>query len=401
MSDITIRQLLEAGCHFGHQTRYWCPRMEPYIFGERNKLHIIDLEQTKPMLTEALNFLGSVAAQGGKILFVGTKRQASKLIEQEANRCNSPYVNFRWLGGMLTNYKTIRKSVNRLKEMDEMVESDSINKLVKKEILQFNRERAKLEKSLSGIKEMNGLPDVLFVIDREYDYIAVNEANKLGIPVVSVVDSNCSPVGIDYVIPGNDDAIRSIRLYLGAAADAINDSRLEALTAQAAGLSASDEEEPAEDVIPNLAEKKVNAKAEPTVETAEEKTVKTVTKKKVNAKAEPTIEAADEKPAKTVTKKKVTIAKKKVVKKEVEVAIKKVSKKKVETAKSEKEVADKLTEINGIGPVIEEKLEALGITTFKQIAELSPERIVEIDEQLSFKGRIDREEWVAQAKKLA
>jgi len=377
MSDITIRQLLEAGCHFGHQTRYWCPRMEPYIFGERNKLHIIDLEQTLPMLDDALNYLGSVAAEGGKVLFVGTKRQASKLIELEAKRCNSPYVNFRWLGGMLTNYKTIRKSVNRLKEMDAMVESGEINKLVKKEALQFNRERAKLEKSLSGIKEMNGLPDALFVIDREYDYIAVNEANKLGIPVVSVVDSNCSPVGIDYVIPGNDDAIRSIRLYLSAAADTINDSRLAALTSQAEELHV------AEALAEEVAAEEVAAKLEAAIASASDTPV-----------AEAVVEAA---PAveETVETVKAAPAEKKVVKKKV--AKKKVVVKKEATA----EAGDKLTEINGIGPVIEGKLQGLGISSFAQIADLTPERIVEIDGQLNFKGRIDREEWVAQAKKLA
>ncbi len=362
MSDITIRQLLEAGCHFGHQTRYWCPRMEPYIFGERNKLHIIDLEQTKPMLEEALNYLGSVAAQGGKVLFVGTKRQASKLIEQEAKRCNSPYVNFRWLGGMLTNYKTIRKSVNRLKEMDSMVETGEINKLVKKEALQFNRERAKLEKSLAGIKEMNGLPDVLFVIDREYDYIAVNEANKLGIPVVSVVDSNCSPAGIDYVIPGNDDAIRAIRLYLSAAADTINDSRLAALTAEAGKLHVAKEEAVEEAPAEEAPAEEAPA---PAVEEA--------------AAEAPAVEVADEVPAETPA-----------------AAPKKVAKKKVVVKKADE--GDTLTEINGIGPVIEGKLKAMGITTFAQIAELTAERIAEIDEQLNFKGRIDREEWVAQAK---
>jgi len=359
MSDITIRQLLEAGCHFGHQTRYWCPRMEPYIFGERNKLHIIDLQQTLPMFKDALNYLGSVAAEGGKVLFVGTKRQASKLIEQEAKRCNSPYVNFRWLGGMLTNYKTIRKSVNRLKEMDEMVENGGINKLVKKEALQFNRERAKLEKSLSGIKNMNGLPDVLFVIDREYDYIAVNEANKLGIPVVSIVDSNCSPVGIDYVIPGNDDAIRSIRLYLGAAADTINDSRLAALTSQAAELSAAEEE------------------VEPAIEAQIEQAVAQIEEAPVVEAPAPAAEAE--------------VVKKKVVKKKV------VVKKEAAASEGDANEGDALTEINGIGPVIEGKLKVLGITTFKQIAEFTAERITEIDEQLNFKGRIDREQWVSQA----
>jgi small subunit ribosomal protein S2 len=376
MSDITIRQLLEAGCHFGHQTRYWCPRMEPYIFGERNKLHIIDLQQTLPMLEDALNYLGSVAAEGGKVLFVGTKRQASKLIEQEAKRCNSPYVNFRWLGGMLTNYKTIRKSVNRLKEMDGMAESGEINKLVKKEALQFNRERAKLEKSLSGIKEMNGLPDVLFVIDREYDYIAVNEANKLGIPVVSIVDSNCSPVGIDYVIPGNDDAIRSIRLYLSAAADTINDSRLAALTSQAAELHVSAkpvEEFATQEVVVNDEESISETKEAPVAEAAADEVV-----------AEP---------AAVVPEVKQTPAVKKVVKKKV------VKKKVVVKKEAVADEGDKLTDINGIGPVIEGKLQSLGITSFAQIAELTAERIAEIDEQLKFKGRIDREEWVAQAKK--
>ncbi len=367
MSDITIRNLLEAGCHFGHQTRYWCPRMEPYIFGERNKLHIIDLQQTKPMLEDALNYLGSVAAGGGKILFVGTKRQASQVIEAEAQRCSMPYVNFRWLGGMLTNFKTIKKSVKRMKDMDAMIESGEINKLRKKEALQFTREKAKLERSMAGIKEMSNLPDALFVIDREYDYIAVNEANKLGIPVVSIVDSNCSPRGIDYVIPGNDDAIRAIRLYLTAAADMINDSRLASLNSQAGGGAV--EPEPAKAPAKEAAApKKVAKKAEPKV-----------------VEAEPAEEKPVEEPVKKVAKKKV--AKKKVAKKEEPAA--------------EPKGDDKLTEINGIGPVIEGKLHDLGITTFAQIAAFTAEQIAEIDEKLSFKGRIDREEWVAQAKKLA
>jgi small subunit ribosomal protein S2 len=323
------------------------------------------------MLEDALNYLGSVAAEGGKVLFVGTKRQASKLIEQEAKRCNSPYVNFRWLGGMLTNYKTIRKSVNRLKEMDGMAESEEINKLVKKEALQFNRERAKLEKSLSGIKEMNGLPDVLFVIDREYDYIAVNEANKLGIPVVSIVDSNCSPVGIDYVIPGNDDAIRSIRLYLSAAADTINDSRLAALTSQAAELHVSAVS------VEDFAAQKVAVNAEEAI---------------AETKEAPVAEAVAE-PASVVPEAEQTPAVKKVVKKKV------VKKKVVVKKEAVADEGDKLTDINGIGPAIEGKLQSLGITSFTQIAELTAERIAEIDEQLKFKGRIDREEWVAQAKK--
>jgi small subunit ribosomal protein S2 len=365
MSDITIRKLLEAGCHFGHQTRYWCPRMEPYIFGERNKLHIIDLEQTKPMLDDALNYLGGVAAGGGKILFVGTKRQASNLIETEAQRCSMPYVNFRWLGGMLTNFKTIKNSVKRLKEMEGMIDSGEINKLRKKEALQFTREKAKLDRSLSGIKDMGSLPDALFVIDREYDYIAVNEANKLGIPVVSIVDTNCSPRGIDYVIPGNDDAIKAIRLYLAAAADMINDARLASLTSQATGLAA-EKEAPAAVVEEAAPVAEAVVEAAPVVEVSEpaeaapapKKVVKKVAKK-VAAKVEPEVEA----PA--------------------------------------SDAADKLTDINGIGPVIEGKLQAMGISTFAQIAAFTPEKIAEIDGELNFKGRIDREEWVTQAAKLA
>ncbi len=394
MSDITIRKLLEAGCHFGHQTRYWCPRMEPYIFGERNKLHIIDLEQTKPMLDDALNYLGSIAAGGGKILFVGTKRQASKLIETEAQRCSMPYVNFRWLGGMLTNFKTIKNSVKRLKEMDSMIESGEINKLRKKEALQFTREQAKLERSLSGIKEMNTLPDALFVIDREYDYIAVNEANKLGIPVVSIVDSNCSPRGIDYVVPGNDDAIRAIRLYLTAAADTINDSRLASLTSQASALTKDDAEEESGAEVEATAKVKTVKKVAKIKAVAEVIAVEEapVAKEEVadqEAQAAPAKEEASEEANKKVAKKKV--------------AKKKVAKKKVAIAKKENAPAstDNLTEINDIGPVIEGKLQAMGITTFAQIAALKAKEIEEIDTQLSFKGRIEREEWVSQAKKLA
>ena len=225
MADIDMRQLLKAGVHFGHQTRFWCPGMKPYIFGARNKIHIINLELTLPMLRDAVNYLGSVAAGGGKVLFVGTKRAAQKLVREEAERCGSPYVNHRWLGGMLTNYKTVRNSIARLKEIEERFDSGEIAKVTKKEALSLERERVKLERSLGGIKEMNGLPQALFVIDVEQEYIAVAEANKLGIPVVAVVDTNCSPKGIDYIIPGNDDSSRAIALYLRAVADGIIEAR--------------------------------------------------------------------------------------------------------------------------------------------------------------------------------
>lgn len=226
MTDINMRQLLKAGVHFGHQTRYWSPSMAPYLFGDRNKIHIINLEKTLPMLREAVNYLGTVVAQGGKILFVGTKHQAGKLVRELAISCDSPYVDHRWLGGMLTNYKTVKNSIARLKELEERIESGSTARLSKKEALLLDRECQKLDKTLSGIKNMDGLPDVLFVIDVEHEYIAVAEANKLGIPVVAVVDSNCSPTGVDYVIPGNDDSSRAIQLYLSAAADAITESRI-------------------------------------------------------------------------------------------------------------------------------------------------------------------------------
>ncbi len=235
MSNVTMRQMLEAGVHFGHLTRYWSPKMAPYIYGERNKIHIINLETTLPLYLEAINFIGKLAASGGNVLFVGTKRQASDIVRDEAQRCGCPYVNHRWLGGMLTNFKTVRNSIQRLKELDGMFEEGNALKLVKKEMLGLERERAKLERSLSGIKDMGGLPDALFVIDVGHEYIAIAEAKKLKIPVVAVVDTNCKPDGVDYVIPGNDDAIRAIRLYAGGAADAIIEGRQAAALRMPAG----------------------------------------------------------------------------------------------------------------------------------------------------------------------
>lgn len=221
MTDITMRQMLEAGVHFGHQTRFWNPKMAPYIFGERSKIHIINLEQTLPLYNDAMNFISSLAAKGGTILFVGTKRAARDAIGEQARRCGMPYVNQRWLGGMLTNYKTVRQSIRRLKELEAMSEDGSLDRLSKKEALMRRRELAKLESSLGGIKDMKGIPDAMFVIDVGHEKIAISEAKKLGIPVVGVVDTNNSAVGIDYVIPGNDDAIRAITLYAEGAADAV------------------------------------------------------------------------------------------------------------------------------------------------------------------------------------
>lgn len=225
MASVTMREMLQAGVHFGHQTRFWNPKMQPYIFGERNKIHIINLERSLPLYQDALNFLGRMAGSRGNVLFVGTKRNAQEAVSEMAKSCGMPYVDRRWLGGMLTNFKTVKQSIKRLKDLELRLEDGSLERVSKKERLSLERELAKLERGLGGIKDMESLPDVMFVIDVGHEKIAVNEAVKLGIPVVGVVDSNNSPAGVDYVIPGNDDAMRAIQLYLRGAADAVNEGR--------------------------------------------------------------------------------------------------------------------------------------------------------------------------------
>jgi small subunit ribosomal protein S2 len=220
-----MRQMLEAGVHFGHQARFWNPKMAPYIFGERSKIHIINLEKTLPLYNDAMNFIGKLVANKGTVLFVGTKRSARETIRAEAERCKMPYVDHRWLGGMLTNFKTVRQSIRRLKELEAMEEDGTFEKINKKEALMLTREKQKLNRSLGGIKDMNRLPDVMYVVDVGHEKIAVSEARKLGIPVVGVVDSNNSPDNIDYVIPGNDDSIRAVQLYVRGAADAVSEGR--------------------------------------------------------------------------------------------------------------------------------------------------------------------------------
>jgi small subunit ribosomal protein S2 len=227
--SVTMREMLEAGVHFGHQTRYWNPRMAPYIFGHRNKIHIVNLETTMALYQEALKFVRQLSTNKGSVLFVGTKRQARDIVKEEAQRCGSPYVDYRWLGGMLTNYKTVKQSIKRLKEMEAMMQDGSMDKLPKKETLHYQREIAKLDRSLGGIKDMSGLPDAIFVIDVGYQKGAVAEAKKLGIPVIAVVDTNHSPEGIAYVIPGNDDSSRAIRLYARGMADAVLEGRQDSL----------------------------------------------------------------------------------------------------------------------------------------------------------------------------
>ena len=227
--EVTIRQMLEAGVHFGHQTRFWNPRMAPFIYGHRNKIHIINLEKTLVQFEEATKYVKQLAANRGTVMFVGTKRQSREIIAEEAARCGMPYVDERWLGGMLTNFKTVKGSIKRLKDMDAAAEDGALERMTKKEGLLFEREREKLNRSLGGIKDLVGLPDALFIIDVGYHKIAVTEARKLGVPIVAVVDTNHSPLGIDYVIPGNDDSGRAVRLYARAMADSILAGRSAAL----------------------------------------------------------------------------------------------------------------------------------------------------------------------------
>jgi len=237
----TMRQMLEAGVHFGHQTRFWNPKMAPFIFGHRNKIHIINLESTLAKYNEAMSFIRKMAAKKGTILFVGTKRQAREIIAEEAQRAGMPYVDERWLGGMLTNFKTVKLSIKRLKDLEQMSEDGSFERMSKKEALTVSRELVKLQKSMGGIKEMPGLPDAIFVIDVGYHKIAITEAAKLGIPVIGIVDTNHSPEGISYVIPGNDDSSRAIRLYARGVADAILEGRSQSLNEVIQSVAGDDE----------------------------------------------------------------------------------------------------------------------------------------------------------------
>jgi small subunit ribosomal protein S2 len=337
MATVSMRSMLEAGVHFGHQTRFWNPKMAPYIFGHRNKIHIINLEATVPLLEEAQNFLSKLASRGGQVLFVGTKRAARDVIPREAERCGMPYVSQRWLGGTLTNFATVRRSVKRLLELEAMFEDGTADRLIKKEAVKMRREHEKLEKSLGGIRNMEGLPDALFVIDVGYEKIAVAEARKLGIPVVALVDTNNSPDGVDYVIPANDDAISAVSLFATAMADAILSGRetlpviegdadefveeeeVKKLTqrrstakagadgADAAGDDADAKEKPAakKTTAKKATAKKTAAKKTATKKTATKKTAakKTATKKTATKKAEaeekPVADAGGEKDAAT------------------------------------------------------------------------------------------------------
>jgi len=363
MAKATMRELLQAGVHFGHRTRYWNPKMKSYIYGSRNKIHIVNLEKTLPLFNDALNYLSSVAARNGKILFVGTKRAASNLIKEEASRCGQYFVDHRWLGGTLTNYKTIRQSIKKLKDLEQQAENGTFERLTKKEALLLSREKDKLERGLGGIKNMAGLPDVLFVIGADHEKIAIAEANKLGIPVIAVVDSNSSPDGVDYLIPGNDDAIRAISMYLKHAADTI----LEAKAANAVAEVITDEfveeapkttkkvttkptakkiEKPAaaekeEEVTTASKEDEAKAVAKPAAKKAAPKkeaakpAAKKAAPKKAAAKKEATAKVAEEetKPAKKAPAKKAAVKKADEDKAPAKKATKKATATKAETAK--------------------------------------------------------------------
>lgn len=344
LPEFTLRQLLEAGVHFGHQTHRWNPRMDQYIYGQRSGIHIIDLTQTVPLLDAALNAVRETVAKGGRILFVGTKRQAAKPVAEAAERSAQYYMNHRWLGGTLTNWQTVSKSISRLKEIDEKLESGATG-LTKKERLGMEREQAKLQASLGGIREMGTTPDLLVVIDTNKEALAVAEANKLGIPVIAVLDTNSAPEGIDYPIPGNDDAARAISLYC----DLIARSALDGMAAQmgSAGIDIGALEEAA--VEETLAEEAPAPAAEAPAE---------------EAAAEPSGTAP-------------------------------------ELFKEAPEKTDDLKQITGVGPALEEKLNKLGVYTLAQVASWTPDQIAWIDDTLNFKGRVERDDWVGQAELLA
>ncbi len=345
LPEFSMRQLLEAGVHFGHQTHRWNPKMAPYIFGARSNIHILDLSQTVPLLHQAMVKMRDVAADGGRILFVGTKRQASEAVKESATRCAQYYVNHRWLGGMLTNWQTISKSIARLRELESKLENVEQSGLTKKELLKMTREKDKLELALGGIKDMGKTPNLIFVIDTTKETIAIKEARKLGIPVIALLDSNCNPDDVDMPIPGNDDAVRSISLFCELMADAVLDGMTEGAIAAGVDIGA----------------------AENPVETALEAEI---------VKADPVVEA----PAKEEAPKAETT--------------------KAETTKAETAKADDVSLIDGIGPVFKKKLEDEGITTFAQIVALDEAAITALDEKLDLKGKVVSGEWVEQAKEL-
>ena len=352
LPDFSMRQLLEAGVHFGHQKHRWNPKMAPYLYGVRNNIHIIDLAQTVPMLHRALTAVSDAVAGGGRILFVGTKRQAAEPLTAAAKRSAQYYVNARWLGGMLTNWKTISKSIARLKELEGLLTGEAQG-LTKKERLTLTREKDKLEKALGGIKDMGGVPDLLFVIDTNKEKIAIEEANRLKIPVVAIIDSNCDPDNIQYPIPGNDDAGRAITLYCDLIAKAAIDG-----IGRAQGEAGIDIGAAAEVHEPAILEATVPDTDMSAAEAVEPQAAPDRSKKRSATSATPIFTVPEGK-------------------------------------------SDDLKKIDGVGPALERKLNALGVTRFDQIAGFSDEEVGKVDDALNYKGRVTRDDWVGQAKALA
>ena len=410
LPDFSMRQLLEAGVHFGHQSHRWNPKMAPFIFGKRNNIHILDLSQTVPLLHQALQIVSDTVARGGRVLFVGTKRQASEQIADAAQRSAQYFVNARWLGGMLTNWKTISNSIKRLRELDEILGAADTG-FTKKEELMLTRERDKLERALGGIKDMGGTPDLLFVIDTNKESIAIQEARKLNIPVVAILDSNCDTDYVDYPVPGNDDAARAISLYC----DLIAKAAIDGIERQGVGSGVdlgAREDAPQETILENVADTASNV-AETAAETASNvadtageaastaaQTAGGVTDAIAQAAASVASTAAEGAAAAAST------ASSAIAEAAASVA-EAVTSSGDDAADGEpmfekpKGEADDLTQISGVGPVLQGKLNDLGITKFSQIVNLSDEERTAVEERLSFKGRMERDDWKGQAEKLA
>ena len=382
-----MRQLLEAGVHFGHQTHRWNPKMDTYIFGSRNNIHIIDLAQTVPLLHQALVAVSDTVARGGRLLFVGTKRQASDAIAESAKQCAQYYINHRWLGGTLTNWQTVSHSIKRLRQLEDIL-GEGGQGLTKKELLQLTREQEKIERALGGIKDIGGLPDILFVIDTNKEAIAIAEARKLKIPVIAVVDTNCDPDLVDHPVPGNDDAGRAIALYCDliarAAIDGIERGQ------GSAGIDIGESEAPA--VEPALAEEPKEEEAKPAAEAKEAPKAEDKSKEKPKpaAKTKPDDAPKAEDKGDKETKKKEAAEK----------PAKKAAASGFQPLKKPDGEADDLKAITGVGPVLEKSLNEYGIFHYRQIAGLKKAEIAEIDEALNLKGRMERDDWVKQAKEL-
>ncbi len=397
LPEFSMRQLLEAGTHFGHQTHRWNPKMDRYIFGKRNNIHILDLSQTVPLLHTALKQISDTVARGGRVLFVGTKRQASDLVADAARRSAQYYVNARWLGGMLTNWKTISNSIKRLRELEQLLEGDQ-QSYTKKELLNLTRERDKLERALGGIKDMGGTPDLIFVIDTNKEAIAVQEANKLKIPVCAVLDSNSDTSGVDLPIPGNDDAARAIALYCDLVAKAAIDGIARQQGSSGVDLGAQ-EEAPRETVLDDVAEKasaaadtakEAPADAAPSTGDAIMDAVSAAAERITDAAASP-VEAASD--AAASSKDAASKAADKVTKEEKEEAA-------APLFSAPSGAADDLKTINGIGPVAEKQLNEQGLTTFAQLAALSAKDIENVDANMPFSAA-QIEDWKAQAAALS